>query len=137
MKTLRALALLSAAFFAPTTGAMAGNTGTVVGVVRDVETGKPLVQTQVYLSGLAEQLSTRTDTSGHFAFMTVFPEPALIYVVTPDYHLGCRRDFVGADETLSVNFSILSNHGLRYIDETRCGAHLLRPGVTADVYDIF
>jgi hypothetical protein len=122
----------------PAATAVAGTTGITTGTVRDAETGKPIAAFHVYLAEPDNLASTTTDMNGRFIFMNATPGQAQVSFVQPNFFPMCVRVIVGADETLSLNLGAQPRHGLRVIEARMClNRQSIRPGVTADVYDIF
>ena len=133
------IAAIFLAYLAATAPALAGNTGTLSGTVRDAETGTPLTHEPVYAVSPEQRLSTETDAHGHYIFLNVIPgDIVVISVIAVGYYAVCTTGVIGADETLSLNMTALQvRRSLGFVDVHCAGTSGIRPGVTADVYDIF
>ena len=120
------------------TWVLAGTTGSLSGTVTDPSTNQPVTGAHVSAASPSQSVSTTTDTTGHYAFLSLAPDT---YTISVDASSG--RDAVSvsgvtvqADQALSVNLS--QPQRLKQIGSvtSRAASALVKPGTVADVYSI-
>ncbi len=129
-------AMLSAAFLFQETWALAGTTGSITGQVTD-QHGAPLAGATVSVVSPSESLSTVSDSSGHYAFLTLAPDTYTVTASKTGYNTNSLTGaVVFADQTLTLSLSISSS--LKQIAHvvSQAAGSLVRPGTTVDVYSV-
>jgi hypothetical protein len=116
---------------------LAGTTGTLTGQVNDVASHLPLAGAKVTVTSPSQSASVATDSSGHFAFLSLSPDTYLLSVTYPGYDQSTVTGVtVIADASRTVN--VTSSKTLQTIGKvtSRSSTDLVKPGTTADVYSI-
>jgi Carboxypeptidase regulatory-like domain/TonB dependent receptor len=127
---------LSAAFLCQVTWALAGTTGGLTGQVTD-QHGAPVAGATVSVASPSESLSVVTDSSGHFAFLTLAPDTYTVTATKSGYNThSVTGAVVFADQTLTLSISISSApKEIAHVVSQAVG-NLVRPGTTVDVYSV-
>jgi len=118
------------------TWALAGTTGALNGVVTLAD-GTPVAGAKVTASSPSESVSTTTDTSGHFSFVSLIPDTYTVTASKDNYDTTAQSGVsVFADNTAAVH--IISHVTTRTLGTvtTTATAALVKPGTTSDVYSI-
>lgn len=129
--------VMVAVFLLQPTSAQAGTTGGIAGRVTN-EHGAAVAGATVQAVAPSESVSTVTDSSGHFAFLTLAPDT---YTVTASKQGYTRTALPGivvfADQTLTLTMAI-NSASLRTIAHvaSQASGSLVRPGTTVDVYSV-
>ena len=125
-------AIVALLAFAPA-AASAGTTGMIDGIVFDEVHHRAVPNAIVTASSPQMVESVRTDSSGHYRFMSLTPGRYIVSTKVAPLAEKYRCAFVSADEWLRVYL------GLSYVDTDYWCADspgLVRPGTTADVYTV-
>jgi hypothetical protein len=140
---MKAALLLLTVTWALTAPAIAGNTGILRGTAA-FESFSPQCCHPNRLAGAAVRITSpqgdlivKTDSDGRFLFLDVPPGTYSIFVDDKNYYSFCDRVTVTADQAVSADV-IVGPRNMLYSEN--CGRQifdLVRPGVAADVYDIF
>jgi len=132
---LLAGALCLNAFFASLGCASAGTTGSLTGKVTD-QNGAAIAGAVVVASSPSETISTRTDASGHYVFLTLAPDTYTVSAGKAGYNTqSIAGAVVFADQTLTLSFVVNSFKTIAHV-VTQSSASLVRPGTTVDVYSV-
>src|ERR1700688_2881022 len=117
---------------------LAGTTGVINGTVVDASTNQPLHGARVTAASPSQSLTTTTDASGHFAFVSLAPDTYTISVQATDERDAARINgvIVLADATQTI--AVSQPRSLKVIGAvaSRMASSLVKPGTTADVYSI-
>lgn len=136
LRRMVTVAMLSAAFLFQETWALAGTTGSITGQVTD-QHGAPVAGATVSVVSPSESLSTVTDSSGHYAFLTLAPDTYTVTATKTGYNSNSLTGaIVFADQALTLSLSISSS--LKQIAHvvSQAAGSLVRPGTTVDVYSV-
>ncbi|HEY8313225.1 MAG TPA: carboxypeptidase regulatory-like domain-containing protein, partial [Candidatus Baltobacteraceae bacterium] len=134
-RTAVALMLL-VAFLFQGTWALAGTTGGLGGNVTD-ESGKPIADVKITASSPSQTLSTQTDGSGHFIFLSLAPDT---YTVSAEKDGFAAASIPGqtifADNV--QNIQIQMHPALKTIAKvtSRSSGSLVKSGTTSDIYSV-
>ncbi len=117
--------------------ARAGTTGGVGGTVVDASTGKGLAGVRVTVTSPSQTARATTDSSGHFAFVSLAPDTYVVAVQLTGYDPASTNGVTitaDAQQTLTLDL----HRSLQTIGKvvSRSAADLVRAGTTADVYSI-
>ncbi len=115
---------------------LAGTTGTLSGNIRD-ENNAPIAGASITATSPSQTVSSRTDASGHFAFVSLAPDEYTIAVEKEGFNnVSVAGIAVFADASQIV--SVTMHKALRTIATvtSRSSGELVRSGTTADVYSI-
>jgi hypothetical protein len=125
-----ALAILPKATFAGTTG---GLSGTVV----DAETHAPIGGVKVTAISPSQTVAGFTDSSGHFAFVSLAPDEYTVTLEKTGYDsLSYAGASVFADAQQTLSFSMRKTLKTIANVTSRSASSLVRPGTTADLYSV-
>ena len=116
---------------------LAGTTGNLSGTVTDSTTGKGVSGAKVTATSPSQTATATTDSSGHFTLLNLSPDSYTVSAELQGYQVGSSSGVtVVADNTQSISIGI--SKSLRTIGRvtTRSSQSLVRPGTTADVYNI-
>ena len=123
--------------FGQATTALAGTTGTLNGQVLQGSTNAPVPDARVTASSVSQTISTVTDASGHFVFVSLAPDTYSVSVVKDGFEpVSLSGVTVFADQQQTV--SIVAHRALKVIASTtsRAANALVKSGTTADVYSV-
>ena len=129
--------LLVLAFAGQVTWALAGTTGSINGIVTDSTTGKPVGDAVVTTSSPSQTATTKTDPSGHFAFLTLAPDTYTVSVAKDGYAPASIAGVtVFADQ--AQNLALTTQPQLKTIAKitSRAAGNLVKAGTTSDVYSV-
>ena len=119
------------------TWALAGTTGAVSGSVTDTSNGKPLSNATVTAVSPSQSATTKTDASGHFAFLTLAPDTYTVSVDKDGYAPASVSGVtVFADQTQTVGLSTQPQIKTIARVTSRAAGNLVKPGTTSDVYSV-
>ncbi len=105
LKVVCLFAAVSLALFLPDTGAWAGTTGKIAGVVIDANTEEPLPGVNVLLEGTT--MGAATDLEGVFYIINVLPGEYSVRATMIGYGPVLQQQvLVNADRTTNLNFSL-------------------------------
>ena len=105
-RLLGAAALL-VAIASQTTGAIAGTSGGIAGIVTNAQTGTPVAGAKVRISSPSQTVTTTTDSKGHYIVFALQPDSYTLTAVKPGYDIGSFRDYeVQADQTQQVDLKL-------------------------------
>ena len=119
------------------TWALAGTTGSINGTLTDSTTGKPVADAAITATSPSQTATTKTDASGHFAFLTLAPDT---YTVSADKDNFAPVSVAGvtvfADQSQSLALS--TQPQLKTIAKitSRAAGSLVKSGTTSDVYAV-
>jgi hypothetical protein len=125
------------AFLLQGTFALAGTTGTLSGTATDATSNAPLAGATVTAASPSQVATTKTDASGHFAFLNLTPDTYTVSLEFNGYESSATSGItVVADNTRVL--TLTASKTLKTIGtvRTRAAGNLVRPGTTADVYSI-
>ncbi len=128
---------LTAIFITPTTGANAGTTGVLNGLVTDNTTKAPVSGARVTVASPSQSAGTSTDASGHYAFVWLSPDTYMLSVEKGGFNpLSESGISVFADQT--TNIPLVVDRSLRTIGRVgaRSASGLVRASTTSDVYSV-
>ncbi|MEA2689012.1 MAG: Carboxypeptidase regulatory-like domain, partial [Candidatus Eremiobacteraeota bacterium] len=117
--------------------ALAGTTGSIAGAVTDAKTQRPVAAVRVEASSPSQTVSTVTDASGRFTFISLAPDTYAITLSKSAYErLVVGGITVQADQQLSEQLALQPS--LQQIGHVtaRSPLDLVKPGTTADVYSV-
>ena len=118
------------------TMALAGTTGSLTGTVVLTD-GTPLAGAKVTASSVSEAVSTTSDATGHFAFVSLAPDTYTIIVDKDGYDSVSQAGItVYADNSQTVTIKTQKSAKVLGIVPVRAAAELVKPGTTADVYSV-
>jgi hypothetical protein len=118
------------------TWALAGTTGSLNGVVTSQD-GTPVVGAKVSASSPSESVSTTTDASGHFSFVSLIPDTYTVTASKDNYDTVAQAGVsVFADNTQAVHLTTQVKTKTLGTVTTTATAALVKPGTTSDVYSI-
>ena len=127
------LALL--VFLFQVTRVLAGTTGVLTGNVI-LEDGTPVAGVNVTASSPSQAITTKTDSTGHFAFVSLVPDTYTVTVSGTDIETRSQPGLtVIADNTRTVTLKTKKVKTLGVVT-VRGAVELVKPGTTADVYSI-
>ena len=129
--------LLALSFVFQGTWALAGTTGSVNGTLTDSSTGKPVADATVVASSPSQTATTKTDNSGHFAFLSLAPDTYSVSASKPGYApVSIAGVTVFADQ--SQNLALTTQSQLKTITHivSRAAGNLVKSGTTSDVYSV-
>jgi len=132
-----ALVALVALILCQGTLVLAGTTGSITGTVTDKATNAPIAGIRVTASSPSQNQTTTTDSTGHFAFLSLAPDTYTISVEKTGYDAFSQPGVtVQSDQGQTLQLS--TNRTLRTIARTtsRSSGSLVKSGVTSDVYNI-
>ncbi|HLI96292.1 MAG TPA: TonB-dependent receptor [Candidatus Baltobacteraceae bacterium] len=136
MKSI-AIAALTACVLLSNAVALAGTTGSLVGVVRDAGSFAPIAGARVTVLSPAEQQSTVTDASGRFAFVSLPPDTYTVSAEKVGYtSVSLAGISVFADNQQTLQMSMQPTLKTIANVTSRAAGSLVRPGTTADVYSV-
>ncbi|MBV8373896.1 MAG: carboxypeptidase regulatory-like domain-containing protein, partial [Candidatus Eremiobacteraeota bacterium] len=128
--------LLSAAFLGQVTWALAGTTGSLTGQVTD-QHGAPVAGATVSVVSPSESVTSVTDSSGHYTFLTLAPDTYTVTAAKTGYNTtSITGEVVFADQSLTL--AITLGTALKQIAHvvSQAAGSLVRPGTTVDVYSV-
>src|ERR1700730_12421731 len=118
------------------TWARAGTSGGLTGQVV-LNDGTPLAGANVTATSPSESVSTKTDATGHFAFVSLIPDTYTLTVSKDGYDSVSQAGVtVIADNTQSGTVSPKKSVKVIGTIPVRASAELVKPGTTADVYSV-
>jgi Carboxypeptidase regulatory-like domain/TonB dependent receptor/TonB-dependent Receptor Plug Domain len=133
-----ALLLIVAFVLQGTIAVLAGTTGSISGSVVDASTQQPIAGARVTAASPSQTVSTTTDGSGRYTFISLSPDTYTISVAEAGVHAAFAVNgvTVQADQTQTV--SLAQPPKLKTIGAvtSRAASALVKPGTTADVYSI-
>ncbi len=113
----------------------ASTTGALTGYVL-VDTGAPVADATVSVTAPSEANSTKSDTAGHFAFVSLIPDTYTVTAAKEGYTTITRSGItVLADNTRTITITTQAVKTLGVVT-TRAVGELVKPGTTSDVYSI-
>jgi hypothetical protein len=128
------LALLLLAFQG--TWALAGVTGNLSGRVI-LDDGSALAGARVTASSPGQTISTTTDTTGFFVFVSLIPDTYTVSATKDGYDPVAQPGVsVLADNTRKLNLVTRKSIKILGTVTTRASAALVKPGTVADVYSV-
>ncbi|MDQ2680632.1 MAG: TonB-dependent receptor [Candidatus Eremiobacteraeota bacterium] len=119
------------------TWALAGTTGGLSGNVLESGGTTPIANVKVTASSPSQTLSTQTDASGHFVFISLAPDTYVVSAEKDGYSPASQPGVtVFADSTQTV--AVTLQKALKTIASvtSRSAGALVKPGTTADVYSV-
>ncbi len=120
----------------PAGPAFAGTTGTLSGVVTD-ETHAPVAGALVRAVSPSETANATTDSSGHYAFVSLAPDEYTITAEKSGYdNVSIAGVAVFADASQIVPVSMRKSLKTIATVTSRTSGDLVRSGTTADVYSV-
>ena len=131
------LALCCLSIVALATGALAGSTGGLSGVLTDNATGAPLAHAKITVASPSQVATLSTDASGSFTFLSLAPDTYTVSAEVPGYDIISTSGItVTADQVQRL--TLRSAKTLRTIGSvrSRSGQELVRPGTVTDTYTI-
>ena len=100
-------ATLLVAIASQTTGAFAGTSGGIAGIVTNSQTGTPVAGAKVRISSPSQTVTTTTDAKGHYIVFALQPDSYTLTAVKQGYDVGSFRDYeVQADQTQQVDMKL-------------------------------
>jgi hypothetical protein len=115
---------------------LAGTTGALNGVVT-LQDGSPLSGAKVTASSPSEMVSTTTDTTGHFSFVSLIPDTYTVTATKDNFDAVAQSGVsVFADNTASVHIITQALTRTLGVVTTTATGSLVKPGTTSDVYSI-
>jgi len=130
-------AMVFLSMLAQETWALAGTTGALTGTVYEAGTTQPLADAQVTASSPSQSVSTKTDASGHFAFVSLAPDTYTVSVAKDGYEPTSQSgQSVFADQTQTLTLGVQKK--LKEIGNvtSRAVGDLVKSGTTSDVYSV-
>ncbi|MGZ3575704.1 MAG: carboxypeptidase regulatory-like domain-containing protein [Vulcanimicrobiaceae bacterium] len=124
------------AFLAQGTWALAGTTGGISGNLLD-ERGAAVANANVTATSPSGTVSTTTDASGHFVFLTLEPDTYTISALKSGFDpISTAGVSVFADQVQTI--SLHTRHSLKEIANvtSRAAGDLVKSGQTSDVYSV-
>ena len=121
------------ATLASSAAASAGTTGSLVGVVRDGQTGAPIANATVRASSGSQAETTRSDARGDFVFASLVPDVYVVSVGRVGYWPASDRVVaVRADSSLHLALSLMARPPFM---TSRSSGNLVKPGTIAIIDD--
>jgi carboxypeptidase family protein/TonB-dependent receptor-like protein len=118
------------------TWALAGTTGSLTGQVV-LNDGAPLAGANVTATSPSESISTKTDATGHFAFVSLIPDTYTVTVSEDGFDSVSQAGItIQADNTQSTTITTQKSVKVIGTIPVRASAELVKPGLTADVYSV-
>ena len=119
------------------TWVLAGTTGVLSGTLTDATTNQPVVGAKITAASPSQTVTSRTDNTGHFVFLSLAPDT---YTVSADYQGYDTSSVSGvtivADQTRTLSVSIGKSLTTIANVKSRSASSLVKPGTTADVYSV-
>lgn len=140
MRAIRVAAVLLAFVLSPFTSAFAdSNTGIVYVTVTDGKSGKPSPGWTVQLTARDGDQQRISDRNGNATFLTVMPGMARIDVLQKGQLAVCPAILmISANQQTVVRVHAHRSKGHHIFDCSPSHSQtMVKPGVTADVYDIY
>jgi hypothetical protein len=112
LKTLslrRSLSLLGllVAFMSQASGAMAGTSGNIAGVVRNATTGAPVAGVRLEIESGSQAVTTTTDAHGHFVVFSLQPDDYTLTAEKTGYNTRSLSGYpVYADQTQQYDLQL-------------------------------
>ncbi len=124
--------------FGVATGGLAGTTGRVTGLVIDATSQRPIASAKVTATSPSQTVTTTTDASGHFAFLSLAPDTYSFSVAVSDAYGASSVPGVTVQADQVLNQTLTQTEKLKTIGKvvSRAASSLVKPGTTADVYSI-
>lgn len=118
------------------TWALAGTSGALSGQVV-LNDGTVLAGAKVTATSPSESVSTTTDATGHFSFVSLIPDTYTVVVSKDGYDSVSQAGLtVTADNTTSTTIATQRSAKVIGTIPVRAAAELVKPGTTADVYSV-
>jgi hypothetical protein len=115
----------------------AGTTGTIVGRIVDQNSGAAVPGARVSVVSPAQSESSTTDANGAFRFLSLAPDTYTVTVDRTGYDvLTLGGVTVQADQTQTLNRSVLPRLARIGGTTARRASDLVKPGTTSDVYSV-
>lgn len=129
--------LMTAALTFGATFARAGTTGGLSGTVLESGRNVPVPNAKVSATSPSQTSATKTDSAGHFAFLSLAPDTYSVTVEKQGYDTASTSGInVFADQTQTLSLS--ARRTIREIGRVsaRSPSDIVRPGTTADIYSV-
>jgi hypothetical protein len=137
VKLLQRMTLLALALVIVPKAAFAGTTGGLSGTVLDAETHAPIAGVKVTAISPSQTVTGFTDSSGHFAFVSLAPDEYTVTLEKTGYDsLSYAGASVFADAQQTLSFSMRKTLKTIANVTSRSASSLVRPGTTADLYSV-
>jgi len=95
-----------------TSGALAGTSGGVAGIVTDSQNGTPVANATVKISSPSQTVTTKTDAKGHFIVFALQPDNYNVTAVKEGYDAHSITGYeVQADQTQQVDVQLSPSSG--------------------------
>jgi hypothetical protein len=118
------------------TWALAGTSGSLTGQVV-LNDGTPLAGANVTATSPSESISTTTDATGHFGFVSLIPDTYSLTVSKDGFDTVSQAGLtVIADNSSSTTITTEKSAKVLGTIPVRAAAELVKPGTTADVYNV-
>jgi Carboxypeptidase regulatory-like domain len=109
---LASLALLLA-FGSQMSGALAGTSGGIAGVVSDSKTGAPIPDVKLQIASPSQTVTTQTDSHGHFIVFSLQPDNYTLTAEKNGYEAeSVTGEPVYADQTQRYNLTLTATSDL-------------------------
>lgn len=95
-----------------TSGALAGTSGGVAGIVTNSQNGTPVANATVRISSPSQTVTTKTDSKGHFIVFALQPDNYNVTAVKEGYDAHSITGYeVQADQTQQVDVQLSPSSG--------------------------
>jgi Carboxypeptidase regulatory-like domain len=95
-----------------TSGALAGTSGGVAGIVTNSQNGTPVANATVRISSPSQTVTTKTDSKGHFIVFALQPDSYNVTAVKEGYDAHSVTGYeVQADQTQQVDVQLSPSSG--------------------------
>jgi len=117
--------------------AATGTTATIIGTVRDAETGAPIAGVKVNAVSPSQASSTTTDSRGFYVFNGLSADTYTLSFQLEGYQLASEAG-ITASQAQTVTYNASLSKALRTIArvQTRSPSNLVQPNNGSDVYNI-
>jgi hypothetical protein len=129
-------AALIAAMLANVSGAWAGTTGSLTGVVLSTA-GPPIAGAKVSVVSASQTATATTDAAGRFAILSLVPDTYTVSVEKAGFDTTTEAGIsIFADQVQSLRFSMVPSLKTIAHVTTRSSMDLVKSGTTNDVYSV-
>ncbi|MDQ2679518.1 MAG: TonB-dependent receptor [Candidatus Eremiobacteraeota bacterium] len=129
--------LIICAFLVQGTWALAGTTGSLSGTLTDSSNSTPIADATISVSSPSQQASAKTDSSGHFSFISLAPDTYSVSAAKDGYQPESIAGVsIFADNTQVI--ALKTTKALKNIAKVsaRAAGALVKPGTTSDIYSV-
>ena len=136
-RLLRVALVAIVAVVCQATWALAGTTGTMTGYVL-AASGSAIAGAKVSATSPSQSVSTTTDSSGHFTFVSLAPDTYTVTATADGFETTEQRGVtVTSDNSATIRVTLAKAVGtLGKVTVNASSMQLVKPGTTTDIYSI-